>query len=298
MAITAENAKLLFYAKGLGVSYANSLTLGRLELLATKKELSKLNTAFGTAQTDISTLNFKGKYAEPLFKMLGANIVDSIDYSAYEGATIIHDMNVAIPSKLVNKYSAIVDGGTLEHIFNFPIAIKSCMEMLEIGGHFISFTPANNTLGHGFYQFSPELFYRIFNSANGFNVKLIAVYTDKGGEWFEVADPEQVKSRVMLINNKPTYLIVITEKIANKEIFHHYPHQSDYQYIWDLNSAISEKRKFEKDSTILHYYKRVAPSSLRTLLRKFYDAIFKRPQKVQNLGDVNPKYFKKINIYK
>ena len=296
MAITAENAKLLFYAKRLGVSYAKSLTLGRLELLATKKELSKLNTVFGTAPTDISTLNFKGKYAEPLFEMLGANIVDSIDYSAYEGATIIHDMNVAVPPKLVNKYSAIVDGGTLEHIFNFPIAIKSCMEMLEIGGHFISFTPANNTFGHGFYQFSPELFYRIFNSENGFKVKLIAAFTNEGSEWFEVADPEEVKGRVMLVNNKPTHLIVIAEKIAHKEIFSTSPYQSDYQYIWELNNANNKKIRFEKDSTILHYYKRIIPSDLRTILRRVYDFIFKRPRNINSLGYVNPAYFKKINI--
>ena len=69
---------------------------------------------------------------------------------------------------LKNKYTLVIDGGCLEHIFNFPVAIKNCMEMLQEGGHFIGITPANNLMGHGFYQFSPELYFRIFSKENGF----------------------------------------------------------------------------------------------------------------------------------
>jgi len=32
-------------------------------------------------------------------------------------------------------------------------------------------TPASNLCGHGFYQFSPELFYRALNATNGFEVE-------------------------------------------------------------------------------------------------------------------------------
>ncbi len=40
-----------------------------------------------------------------------------------------------------------------------------------LGGHFISVTFANNFLGHGFHQFSPELYFRVFCPANGFEVE-------------------------------------------------------------------------------------------------------------------------------
>jgi 2-polyprenyl-3-methyl-5-hydroxy-6-metoxy-1,4-benzoquinol methylase len=53
----------------------------------------------------------------------------------------------------------VFDGGTLEHIFDYPTAIKNCMKMVKPGGHLLLTTPANNWFGHGFYQFSPELFY-------------------------------------------------------------------------------------------------------------------------------------------
>ena len=92
----------------------------------------------------------------------------SIDASAYENATMVHDMNLPVGDELKQKFSVVIDGGTLEHVFNFPTAIRNCMEMLKVGGHFFAHTMANNFMGHGFYQFSPELFYRVFSPENGF----------------------------------------------------------------------------------------------------------------------------------
>jgi hypothetical protein len=48
--------------------------------------------------------------------------------------------------------------------FNFPVALANAMKMAKIGGHFAARTPANNQCGHGFYQFSPGLFYRIIGA--------------------------------------------------------------------------------------------------------------------------------------
>ena len=65
-------------------------------------------------------------------------------------------MNTPIYGSLKNRFSALLDAGTIEHVFNFPQAIRNCMEMVKVGGHFIQVTVANNFIGHGFYQFSPE----------------------------------------------------------------------------------------------------------------------------------------------
>ena len=51
--------------------------------------------------------------------MLGAKSIDSIDFSDYENASIIHDLNIDLPNNLENKYSLVLDWGTLEHFFNF-----------------------------------------------------------------------------------------------------------------------------------------------------------------------------------
>ncbi|WP_299819409.1 hypothetical protein [uncultured Pontibacter sp.] len=296
MAITSDNAKLLFYAKQLGASFTQTLMLGRLCLGAKQDDITKHINLFKNSTKAINDVQFENEYAEPLFEILGATLVDSIDNSGYEGASIIHDMNVPIPLEYQNKYSAVVDGGTLEHIFNFPVAIKNCMDALKVGGHFIGFTPANNTFGHGFYQFSSELFYRVFCSQNGFKIKMLAAYTGDGGDWYTVADTEQVKSRVMLTNALPTHLIVIAEKVEAKAVFYVMPQQTDYQYAWDLFEADKQGTRIERDSKLLFLYKKVLPSKARLLLRKTFDSIFNRHQVIEGIGKVNPKFFKKVDI--
>ena len=71
-------------------------------------------------------------------------------------------MNNPIDTVHHEKYDVVIDGGSLEHIFNFPVAISNCMMSLKKGGSLFMFTTCNNHTGHGFYQFSPELMYRIF----------------------------------------------------------------------------------------------------------------------------------------
>jgi SAM-dependent methyltransferase len=162
MAITNNDTRFLFYAKKLGCDFTNTLMLGRLRLAATHQYIKHCIAAYGNNSKKFDEVLFKDEYSEPLFEILGAKTVHSMDYSNYENATIIHDMNLPFPSELKSKFSVIVDGGTLEHIFNFPAAIKNCMDALKTGGHFIGITPANNLMGHGFYQFSPELYFVFF----------------------------------------------------------------------------------------------------------------------------------------
>src|SRR5437762_12288642 len=88
-----------------------------------------------------------GGYAEEFLKYLGAKTVHSLDNSDYEGATHVHDMNKPIPGHLKAQYSVVLDGGSLEHIFNFPVAIQNCMEMVQVGGHYLGITPTNNFVG-------------------------------------------------------------------------------------------------------------------------------------------------------
>jgi hypothetical protein len=45
------------------------------------------------------------------------------------------------------------------------------MNVVSIGRHFVAVTTANNFMGNGFYQFGPELYYRILSEENGFLVE-------------------------------------------------------------------------------------------------------------------------------
>jgi hypothetical protein len=175
-----------------------------------------------------------------LFKHFGAVTVDSIDYSDFEGANIIHDMNLPIPDHLKDKYDCVWDGGTLEHVFNYPTAIKNCMDMVKIGGHLILETPCNNQCGHGFYQFSPELFFSLLDSHNGFTGTKIFTQDDFN-RWYELMSPRITKIKTSIcIKKKPALLFVISKKIAEVpdtiSVL-----QSDYVELWNYHNDKTEE---------------------------------------------------------
>ncbi len=237
MGINYESAKFMLYAQRKGVSFKQTAMIGRQGLMMAKSELVR---AFGDFQFDLSIeqattiLQSQNGFAEPLFEQLGAHSVASFDNSAYEQATEIWDMNQTVPADYHQRYSVVLDGGSLEHVFNFPVALKNCMEMVRVGGHFLSITPANNLLGHGFYQFSPELFFRVFTAQNGFElISVIAGIENSNCRWYKVTDPNTVKRRVTLVNNRPVYLMVIAKRVADVPIFAATPQQSDYVASWE-----------------------------------------------------------------
>lgn len=299
MALMTDDCTLLFYGKSINVSYETTLMLGRLSLYASKEDIEKCINKYRNNEKGIDEVEFTDEYSEPLFKILGAKTVDSIDFSNYEKATIIHDMNNPIPSKYYNSFTAIIDGGTIEHVFNFPVAIKNCMQALKVGGHYIGITPANNLMGHGFYQYSPELFYRIFSEENGFVLKKMFVTltnNDGTGSWYEVADPKNVKERVTLINNYPLSLMFIAEKISEKEIFKSTPQQSDYIYTWGIHHSLSENKKPKGENSLMFLYRKFFPKRLKIVMRNIYNLYHNENINTRELGNINPLHFKKVEL--
>lgn len=299
MGITRNCSKFLLFAKSKGVSYARSMMLGRQVLYVTYEEfLSQFNYFDEVPIPSINT-SFN-KYAEPLFKTLGAEIIESLDYSDFEGASVIADLNLPISDSCREKYSMVFDGGTLEHVFNFPQAIKNCMDMLEVGGHFISITPANNQFGHGFYQFSPELFFSIFSAQHGFITEMIAVGAQNSHneitEWYEIAEPKKVKKRITLTNSTPTFLMIIAKKIRNTNDVLLRPMQSDYELVWEVYNSIEKDVPLKNDHPLLYYYRKYTPSILKNIVRKFINKL-NQPKIINNdLGKLDSSFFKKIDI--
>ncbi|HEY4415415.1 MAG TPA: hypothetical protein VGO57_06960 [Verrucomicrobiae bacterium] len=264
MGITAQFAKILVEARGQGVSYKKTLTLGRqnLPLFVDSEELESMLREHhcwpeGLASTEFRRRIAGSQYVEPFLEILGADKVDSMDASNYEDASIIHDFDQKVPPELHQTFDCIIDGGLLEHVFNFPVAIQSCMEMTRCGGHVILFTIANNFLGHGFYQFSPELFFRIFSPENGFElVRMVAqeedltltaalgvpVRIDQVGPRYEVTDPARIGGRVELINSRPTVLYVVAKRTKIVPIFTASPKQSDYVSTWNKADVTAQPK--------------------------------------------------------
>lgn len=294
MGITKKDSQLLFYSKKeLGVSFSETLMLGRLYLYATRPEIDQLASLYSNSKKTADVI-FNHEYSEPFFEILGANRVDSLDYSDYEKASIIHDLNLVLPQSLRSSFSCVVDGGTIEHVFNFPVAIKNCMQALKVGGHYIGITPANNQMGHGFYQFSPELYYRIFSRENGFKVKkMLVTPKDSEDEWYEVADPSLANSRVTLSNPLPLTLFVVAEKIEETEIFKSAPYQSDYTTSWASAKGVFADSQRGRLKALYH---KIVPRRIRVIARNLYDIYSTEKLETQSLGTINPEHFKKVTI--
>jgi hypothetical protein len=114
------------------------------------------------------------------------------------------------------------------------------MQMVRVGGCLMLATVANNHCGHGFYQFSPELFFRIFQPINGFELLRVVLVEhpypgaelSKRQRCYEVTDPDAIGSRVGLVNDTPVMVQVLARRTDERPILESYPQQSDYQTLW------------------------------------------------------------------
>src|SRR5262245_5113042 len=170
MGLDSSAVLFLCAAKSFGVDFARTLTIGRQSLFPSEAALGRVFSVLGNRE-DVKRFLGENKFGERFFSLLGAQDVASIDCSSYESATIIHDLNYRIPDDLRSRYSVVYDGGTLEHVFNIYEALKNSMDMVEPGGHFLQASVANNFMGHGFWQFSPEMLFRAFSADNGYQVE-------------------------------------------------------------------------------------------------------------------------------
>ncbi|MGR3572155.1 hypothetical protein [Brevirhabdus sp.] len=143
------------------------------------------------------------RYSETVFRKLGLGEVETLDASGFEGAGIVWDLNDPVPDELKNQFGLIVDGGTLEHVFDVAQAMDNVAEMLMPGGRFVSFTPFNGYPGHGFYQFSPELVWTYWKSTRGFSVHACHVAAPKGWYSRELTDTREAGQRIQFDIGSP-----------------------------------------------------------------------------------------------
>lgn len=245
MGFDSNGARFLLDSARAGVNFNKCAVLGRQEMHLDADALSALFKRFGIDRSregarEILNNNGESGYAEEFLRVCGARTIVSMDNSNYERATIVHDMNTPVPDDLKNSFDCVIDGGTLEHVFNFPVAIQNCMKMLRKGGNLLIISPCNNFMGHGFYQFSPELFFGVLSSKNGFSVKRMFICESRpGAQWYIVADPKHIGGRVELVNAKMTYLFVQAQRVSSQDIEDITPQQSDYVPMWEGETPAS-----------------------------------------------------------
>ena len=136
----------------------------------------------------------------------------------------------------------------MEHVFNFPQAIKNCSELLKKNGQILHILPANNFSGHGFYQFSPEFYYSVYSEENGFeNTEVfLAEYPEDNKHidyWYKTTKPKDGK-RIEFYSDCAVGALVITKKKQSKSNIKVI--QSDYVEAYKNTRKFVEIKKTNK----------------------------------------------------
>ena len=151
------------------------LTLNQVYKLAKNYKnlnISEIQNDFDTTNkipSWVGTKHEKNTNIQTIFKLLGASKVSVCDASDYESPDFQLDLNYPVAEQYKNKFDVIFDVGTLEHVFDTPTALWNFISMLKVNGVLYIGVPSSNAIDHGFYSFSPGLFYDYFN-ANGLEV--------------------------------------------------------------------------------------------------------------------------------
>lgn len=237
MGITLNSSALLLSQKENGVDFRNIALIGRQQFFSCnpqeyKRMLNENGWEDSSYDLDVPGLMGDGVYADAWLSRLVKNgKVVSFDASDYEGATYVHDFNTPIKEKYRSQFSLVLDGGSSEHIFNLPVVFSNYMKMIKMNGHYIGILPCNQWGGHGFYQFSPEFFYRVFSLENGFADTKVFIYFERGDAKVQLfPDPKTEGHRIEFKSSQPLTCFIVSKKIDEIEPFSAWPQQSDYEH--------------------------------------------------------------------
>lgn len=231
MGLDFHAVNFLRYAHRYG-GFGEAITIARQELHVNRMVLEGL--------LPLRDTYVQSAYCEELLKgYFGAASVESVDNSDYEQATHVHNMNDPLPNVLKGRYDTVMDIGCLEHVYNAPQALLNCSMLCRPGGQIIHVLPTNNYCGHGFWQFSPELFFSLYSSKNGYRDTevFVADFTCKK-QWFKVRPPSN-GTRVNILSDAELYVMVRTVK-AGSDVSHADVQQSDYVFEWENEKTLPE----------------------------------------------------------
>lgn len=143
-------------------SYFNNLSVRITE----PKEIALHSSKMFKQNSDLSKISERFVHAKVFFEMMGIHEYFDIDKFDTDKPYYLHDLNEPMPPKLHNAFSLILDGGTVEHIFDIRQVMENIVHMIKPNGCIIHISSFN--IDHGFYAISPCFFFD-FYSVNGFS---------------------------------------------------------------------------------------------------------------------------------
>lgn len=200
------------------------IAIGRQTMLFTPKEAVGLFQKVGASveadslEVDTETSLAGRGYIQDraFFRPLGVDNLRSLDHDAYEGADIIHDLNNPLPEHLVGIADVIIDGSTIDNVFNPAQALLNLSRMLKPGGRLISINVGSNHATP--YTIPTPAWFFDFFVVNGYaDCKVYACIYRRRGITVLALDPKKISAdtgavRNIRSGNNMVGLFVIAEK--------------------------------------------------------------------------------------
>ncbi len=259
------------------------LTLGKQRIFATGSDLNRLCRKFDFVPKAPFPNDNEPLRDDVLLRALGFSDVRALDYSDYEGADHVFDLNAAeVPANLREAFDVVLDSGTIEHVFHIPNVLKNVFNLVRVGGRVIFLSPSSNHFDHGFYMFSPTFFHDYYR-ANGFKIEAIYVvryHSDPNRRWdiYEYNPSAWERFQIGGLDGRPyaIFLVATKTKEARWDVI---PQQGFYtndskQYRGShLASSRSAKNQPDSeqstpDSHILASRQRSSAQGLRNLVKR------------------------------
>ena len=107
MGLDINAVQFLIAARKRGLEFGEVLMLGRQDLNVFPAKMRKVLQASGLPDELFRPEAQDTRYAEPIFQTLGAKQIYSMDFSAYEGASFVHDLNKPIGPELRERFDLV-----------------------------------------------------------------------------------------------------------------------------------------------------------------------------------------------
>jgi SAM-dependent methyltransferase len=152
-------------------------------------------------------------FCETYLATIGWPKLESLDFSDIEGADYIHDLGEPVGDALTGKFDLIYDGGTTEHVFDIAQSFRNIAAMLQDDGIFVSCVGADGWFGHGFYQIGPDIPWRYWHHALGYEMLGCWTISRRGTERpREIPDPTEQRRGAAQRYDKPQFIFYVVRK--------------------------------------------------------------------------------------
>ncbi len=126
-----------------------------------------------------------------VYALLGITHYESIDLGD-GSATHRHDLNE--PLSLGRQFDLVAEFGTLEHIFNIGLCLKTMHDHLAVGGCMLHVLPSRGDFNHGFYNIH-STFYRDLAEANDYEIVDLTYVPDHQQQNMTMSNEQNLQHR-------------------------------------------------------------------------------------------------------